>query len=141
MPARFHPPQKSVVLVRFDEAFKPPEMVKPRLCIVLSPQMKARPGLCTVAPMSLTPPEREMPFHCRLRIPFQLPPRWGDQERWVKGDMIYAAGLHRVELLSLGRDRTGKRVYQTSTIPDEDFLRVQRAVLHGLGLSALTKQL
>ena len=141
MPAKYHPPQKSVVLVRFDSAFKAPEMVKPRLCVVLSPPMKARPNICTVVPLSLSPPPRRMPYHCTIRIPFQLPPRWGDAERWVKGDMVYAAGLHRVELLNIGRDGVGKRKYQTTPLPDEVFVKIQRCVLHGMGLSILTKHL
>ena len=141
MPAKYHPPQKSIVLVRFDNAFKSPEMVKPRLCVVLSPPIQARPSVCTVVPLSTSPPHKPMPYHCTLRIPFALPKRWGDQERWVKGDMVYAAGLHRVDLLSLGRNDAGKRVYQTTPLPDEIFVKIQRCVLHGMGMSILTKHL
>ena len=141
MPVRFHPPQGATVVVRFDGAFKQPEMVKPRLCVVLSPQMKARPGLCTVVPLSTTAPPKPMPFHCRLQIPFELPARWGDQKRWVKGDMIYAAGLHRTELLRLGTNQTGERVYQTQALPEDMFRAVQRCVLHGLGMSSSAVEL
>ena len=141
MPIAFHPPQGAIVRVDFDAAFKVPEMVKPRLCVVLSKAMKARPGLLTVVPLSLTPPEPVMPYHVQLRVPFVLPKDWGDAPRWVKGDMVMAMGFHRVDLLRLGKALDGKRVYQTRALPDDLLRQVQRAVLHGLALSELTGHL
>lgn len=38
-----------------------------------------------------------------------------------------------------GKDSTGTRVYQTSVLNDDLFAVVKRCVLHGLGLSTLTK--
>ena len=116
-------------------------MVKPRLCVVVSKQMSARPALCTVVPLSTTEPHNLMPYHCELHIRFDLPARWGNRKRWVKGDMIYAAGFHRVDLLLLGKDRSGKRIYQTETIGRDDLRRVQSCVLNGLSLQGLTKYL
>lgn len=116
-------------------------MVKPRLCVVISKPIQSRVGLCTVVPLSTTPPRRPMPYHCKIDIPFQLPDRWGQRTRWLKGDMIYAAGFHRMDLLVLGKDRNGKRVYQTQTLSTDDIIRVQRCVLHGLSLSSLTNYL
>lgn len=127
--------------MNFDGAFKEPEMVKPRLCIVLSKAMKSRPGLCTVVPLSTTPPGQIMPYHVQLVFAFALPERWGNIPRWLKGDMIYTAGFHRIDLLMLGKDTSGKRVYQLSTISRDDLARVQACVLHGIGLSELTKHL
>ncbi|TVR06488.1 MAG: type II toxin-antitoxin system PemK/MazF family toxin [Salinarimonadaceae bacterium] len=141
MAIKNHPVQGSIVTVDFSEGFRPPEMVKLRLAVVLSPNMRARPGLCTVVPLSLTPPERETPFAKLLKVPFELPKRWGDQERWIKGDMINAVGFHRIDLLRLGKSKEGKRLYQTSALPPEAFNLVKRCVLHGLGLSSLTKHL
>jgi hypothetical protein len=82
-----------------------------------------------------------MPYHCLVRIPFRLPPAWGDQERWVKGDMVNAVAVHWIDLIRLGKDHQGKRQYQMETLPPELFRRIQAAVLHGLGLSSLTKHL
>ncbi len=53
--------------------------------------------------------------------------------------MIYNAGYHRVDLLRLGKDGTGKRVYQTETLSADTIAQIQRCVLHSLSLSALTK--
>lgn len=137
----YHPPQGTVVLVNFDQAFKEPEMVKPRLAVVLTQPMKARAGLCTVVPLSTSAPDRVMPYHAEIEIPFELPAYWGQMKRWVKGDMVYAAGFHRVSLLSLGKDKTGKRIYQQKTLPPEMFRQVQCCILHGLSMSTLTKAL
>lgn len=141
MAVREHPSQGSIVTVDYTGGFREPEMVKLRLAIVLSPKMKSRPGLVTIVPLSLTPPEREMPYHARILIPFVLPRRWGSMERWIKGDMVNAVGLHRVDLLRLGKDTNGKRIYQLETLPPENMSVVRRCVLHGLGLSTLTKHI
>lgn len=82
-----------------------------------------------------------MPYHKLIKIPFELPKSWGDQERWIKGDMVNAVGFHRVDLLCLRKDKAGKRIYQLATLPDEEMKIVRQCVLHGLGLSRLTKHL
>jgi len=46
-----------------------------------------------------------------------------------------------MDLLLLGKDRTGKRIYQTNTLGNADLMRIQTCVLHGLSLSSLTKYL
>jgi uncharacterized protein YifN (PemK superfamily) len=81
-----------------------------------------------------------MPYHCELDVPFELPEYWGQKTRWAKGDMVYSVGFHRADLLRIGK-RDGTRVYQTTPLPLDLFLKVQEAVLHGLGLSGLTKHL
>jgi mRNA interferase MazF len=140
MPVTYHPRQGCIVHVSFDEAFKEPEMVKSRLCVVVSKPIQARPNLCTVIPLSTTAPNKIMPYHYQLTIPFPLPDRWSAKTCWAKCDMIYSAGFHRVDLLRLGKE-SGRRIYQTECIPDESFRNLQRAMLHGLGLSYLTKHL
>ncbi|MDU8942816.1 type II toxin-antitoxin system PemK/MazF family toxin [Ovoidimarina sediminis] len=139
----YHPSRGSIVTVRFEPGFVPPEMVKRRLAVVLSPAIRNRPGLCTVVPLSTTDPEegKVMPYHYKFRAGFEMPKEWGDIERWVKGDMVCTVGWHRVDLLRLGKRLDGSRIYQKSTISDADFAQVQRCVLHGLGLSTLTKHI
>ncbi|CAM3142557.1 hypothetical protein PANO111632_05065 [Paracoccus nototheniae] len=82
-----------------------------------------------------------MPYHMQIVIPFQLPPKWGNRERWVKGDMVYAAGFHRLDLLRMGKDKTGKRVYQERTLPAGMLHEVRCCVLHGLSMGQLTEHL
>jgi mRNA interferase MazF len=139
MAIQFHPPRGSIVTVDYRVGFKNPEMDKVRLAVVLSPAITSRVKLVTVVPLSLTPPDNILPFHKQIDIPFPLPQRWGNQTRWIKGDMVNAVGFHRVDLLRLGKDQAGTRIYQTSILDDALFAVVKRCVLHGMGLSTLTK--
>ena len=132
MPIISHPPQGSIVTVDYDKGFKVPEMVKRRLAVVLSPNIRARVNLITVVPLSLTPPEPILPFHKQIDIPFELPKHWSKGNRWIKGDMINAVGFHRVDLLCLGKDRQGKRIYQLEVLPEAMFNDVKICVLHGM---------
>ncbi|MEN9410620.1 MAG: hypothetical protein RL216_2594 [Pseudomonadota bacterium] len=135
----YHPKQGALVLVRFDKSFKEPEMVKPRPCVVVSKGFKSRPNLMTVVPLSTTPPEPVMPWHCEIEIGLELPPRWSRKSCWVKGDMIYAVGFHRADLFQIARGADGRRVYQNDTISTESLERIQKCILEGLALSHLTK--
>lgn len=142
MSIREHPRQGSIVTVDYTSGgFRAPEMVKRRSAVVLSPKIAARPGLCTIVPLSLTAPNTVMPYNAPIEIPFTLPERWWDHVRWIEGDMVDAVGLHRVDLLLLGKDHSGKRIYQTKALDADTFRVVRRCVLHGLGLSALTSHL
>ena len=109
-------------------------MVKSRPCIVLSKRIKQRPNLVTVVPLSTTPPDPVMPYHCEIEIEVDLPARWSAERCWVKGDMIYSLSFERVNLFNLGRDENGRRVYQTDTLSKDTFAAVQKCVLAGLGL-------
>ena len=141
MGLRYHPRQGAIVTVDFDAGFVAPEMIKRRLCVVLSKPIQNRQKLVTVVPLSLTPPDPRMPYHYCLSIPFALPQAWGPAPRWVKGDMICAVSWARTDLLRLGKNADGKRRYQEEVLPPTEFRRVTACVLHGLGLSALTKHL
>ena len=141
MPIASHPPQGSIVRIDYSNGFKEPEMVKPRLAVVLSPAIKGRYGLLTAVALSTTDPNPRMPYHCQIDVPFKLPERWGNLTRWVKGDMVNTVGFHRVDLLCLGKDVWGKRIYQTKALPEDLMRQVRRCVCHGMGLSTLTKHL
>jgi uncharacterized protein YifN (PemK superfamily) len=131
---KYHPKQGTLVLVHFDRAFKQPEMVKSRPCIVISKRIKQRPNLVTVVPLSTTPPDPVMPYHCEIEIDLDLPPRWRAKTCWVKGDMIYSLSFERVNLFNLGRGEDGRRRYQTSTISQDSFDKVQNCVRAALDL-------
>ena len=78
-----------------------------------------------------------MPYHLELNL--SLPPPWHLGPNWVKGDMVYAMGFHRLDLVRLGKDGTGKRQYLFKTMPDPEMRAIRCCVLHAMGLSALTK--
>jgi mRNA interferase MazF len=136
-----HPAAGTILVCDFNGTFKQPEMVKPRCVIVLSPRIEKRAKLCTVVCLSTTDPNHVMPFHCRLDIRPALPRPWDSDGVWVKGDMIYSVGFHRLNLLRIGKDQAGKRVYRMDTLSAEQMKVVRRCVLRGLGLTSLTKHL
>jgi mRNA interferase MazF len=136
-----HPASGTILVCDFNGTFKQPEMVKPRCVIVLSPRIEKRAKLCTVVCLSATDPNHVMPFHCRLDIRPALPRPWDSDGVWVKGDMIYSVGFHRLNLLRIGKGQAGKRVYRMDTLSAEQMKVVRHCVLRGLGLTSLTKHL
>lgn len=78
------------------------------------------------------------PYHYEFQIPFQMPPKWGNDPRWVKGDMVCAVGWHRTDLIGLGKDRWGKRIYQLNTLSSIHMNAIGNCVMAGLGLDKLT---
>ena len=107
----------------------------------MSPRIRARAKLCTVVCLSSTAPDHVQQYHCLLDIRPELPPPWDSNGIWVKGDMIYSIGFHRLDLIRLGKDRLGTRIYRMDTISAEQMKLVKSCVLRGLGLSTLTKHL
>ena len=138
MTINYHPKRGTIVCANFDQGFKVPEMVKRRLCVIISPPIKARVGLCTVVPLSMSEPEEMQPYHYRFQIPFQMPRTWGNGYRWAKCDMVCAVGFHRLDLLRLGKDRTGVRQYQLNTLSNIHLHNISNCVLASLGLPPLT---
>lgn len=139
MPIRSHPDRGVLLTCDFNEGFRKPEMVKRRPVVVLTPKIRARPALATVVALSTTPPQKEMPYHCMIEIPFSRLPSFFAKKMWVKGDMVMAVGFHRLDLVRLGKDTLGNRQYLTEPLSDDEFRKVQKCVLHGLGFSHLTK--
>ena len=117
-------------------------MVKRRPVVVVSPRLKRRDGLLTVAPLSTLQPIPLMGYHCRIELPPPLLPEPYDSAvMWVKADMIYNVCFDRLELVRTGRDHTGKRKYVQRQIVGEDMTRIRQAILVGLGMPELTKYL
>ncbi len=141
MAIRMHPDQGVIVTCDFSSGFKEPEMVKCRPAVIVSKPIKSRPYLCTVVALSTTPPEKVMPYHCEIKIDMDMPRKWATQTAWVKGDMLNTVGFDRLDLLRLGKNKGGKRIYQLTPLPPATLLQIQRCVLHSLGLSTLTKSL
>ncbi|MEX0730602.1 MAG: type II toxin-antitoxin system PemK/MazF family toxin [Aquisalimonadaceae bacterium] len=145
MAITIHPKVGQILLCDFSEGFREPEMVKSgRPVVVLSPAMQGRQRLVTVVALSSARPDPVMPYHYHL--PRSCLPQLGRFDRaetWVKGDMIYTVGFHRLDLIQLGRrnPNTGKRVYFSDRLGRERMREIYSCVLRGLNLSALCKHL
>lgn len=116
--------------------FCEPEMVKRRPAIVLSPRLAFRDGLCSVVPLSGSPPSRTVEYVVQLALPKPLPAPFEHQVWWAKCDMIATVGFHRLDLFRTGRDQSGKRKYIHPVLMAEDLARVRQGVLAALGLKA-----
>ena len=134
----YHPEIGTVVICDF-HGFIPPEMVKRRPAIVVSPRFRNRNELCTIVPLSTTPPNPVMPYHCRIIFDEPLPPPYDSSFQWVKGDMLATVSFRRLFLPRAGKDDKGKREYILKVISGGDFRRVRECILNGLALSSLTR--
>lgn len=133
----FFPPPGQIVICDFD-GLKEPEIVKRRPAIVISPRKRGGPQLCTVVPISTTDPVPELPHHYRLDIAPSLPPPYSEQSVWVKCDMIYTVGHHRLNL-PFYKDASGRRQFVNQYVNQDDLEAIQRCVLTALGFHDLAR--
>jgi mRNA interferase MazF len=143
MPLTIHPRAGQIIYADFSIGFAEPEMVKSkRPVVVISPSMQGRDQLVTVVALSTVEPPKLMPYH--MKLPRACLPQLGQfegRDSWVKGDMVYALGWHRLDLLQLGKrdQRTGKRLYFTNVLSRERMREIYACVLAGMGLGHLAK--
>lgn len=114
--------------------FVPPEMVKRRPAIVVSPRLPHRDGLCAVVPLSTTPPEYELNYVVKIELDPLLPAPFDSPVMWVKCDMIATVGFERLDLFRTGRDQQGKRKYLTRKINPDVFEKILTGVRAGIGI-------
>lgn len=131
----------TIVLCNYATGFREPEMIKRRPAMVISPRLPHRNGLCCVVPLSMTPPDHAVDYQVKIIFDKPLPSPWDGTERWAKADMLATVSLERLDLFRTERDQYGKRKYLTIKANPEQLKLVQIAVLHGLGLGALTEHL
>ncbi|ROU02945.1 type II toxin-antitoxin system PemK/MazF family toxin [Histidinibacterium lentulum] len=128
-----HPSPGTIVRVDLSQGFRKPEMVKRRPAVVLSPLLPDRPQLCTIVPMSTTPPKKVQAHHLKLTFHPPLPYPYDAPEAWVKGDIVLTVAFHRLRLLFSGWDQ-GQRVYDVRFLDDATLEKVRDCVRAGLGL-------
>lgn len=108
-----------------------PEMVKRRLCVVITPRASQRPHLTTVVPISSTPPEAVRPWHVKLdRDPL---PDGSAEEVWVKCDMVSAVSFDRLGGYYKRWNR--ERKYRKITVSMPELVAIRHAVGAALGLN------
>jgi mRNA interferase MazF len=133
MSITYHPKQGTIAICDFAGLIRP-EMVKRRPVVIVSPRFRSRAQLCTVVPLSKTPPVPEMPYHYKLYVNPVLPAPYEAPYHWVKGDMLYTVCLARLDLPYDGKDSSGKRNYITRLISPSDLLNIQECISKGLGI-------
>ena len=60
------------------------------------------------------------------------------KDTWVKADMIYTVGYHRLNLIQLKtRGADGRRLYYKNTLGRPQMEAIYACMLHGIGLGGL----
>ncbi|WMS43723.1 type II toxin-antitoxin system PemK/MazF family toxin [Acuticoccus sp. MNP-M23] len=135
MPLKFPPKLGQLLICDFDKGgFLPPEMVKRRPAVVVSPRLRSRTLITTVVPLSTTPPDPPEPFVVELNFDEPLAKRFRATTMWAKCDMIAAVSLARLDLFRVGTDaQTGKRRYSDRTLSPQEFAAVRAGIIAAIG--------
>jgi uncharacterized protein YifN (PemK superfamily) len=126
MPLNYYPRAGNIYIADF-KGFEPPEMVKVRPIVVISPRLPHRSEIVTIVPLSTTAPKHDLPFCVKLSKNY-MPNEPIDKEVWAKCDMIMNVSKNRLDAIKIGR-----RKYVYPTLSHEDLILIRRGVLHGLG--------
>ena len=129
MALSYQPEPGTLWMCDFDTGFKAPEMVKKRPVVVIAPQPQRQVGLCTIVPLSSTPPIRVEPFHHQMD-PRSLPGKFQGKQTWAKCDMLYTVSLDR---LSRATKRPNAATFR---VINEDLEAIRGCVMVALGLDA-----
>jgi mRNA interferase MazF len=121
----FHPGPGTILICDFSTGFLPPEMVKKRPVVVISPRRRKSPGLVTVVPFSTTPPLPAEPWHHQIAAG-AYPPAQG-KPMWAKADILATVGLGRLDRVRW------QGSYQTLELNPADMAAIIRAVKAALG--------
>jgi mRNA interferase MazF len=87
--------------------FQPPEMVKRRPAVVISPRLPHRDGLCTVVPISADQPDHDVRYVVRIEFDLPLPDPFSYKVAWAKCDMLATVSFVRLDLFHTERDQYG----------------------------------
>ncbi len=134
MTIAYHPRTGEILICTYPKDMRPPEMVKTRPVVVISPKLKHRNKLVTVVPLSSTQPNLIMPYHYELNLANPLPDRWNNNPCWVICDHPMTVGFDRLNLIRLGKDQYGKRKYYQHCLDIDDINGIKNAVKSALGL-------
>jgi uncharacterized protein YifN (PemK superfamily) len=132
MNINFHPRRGTILYCDF-VGLKPPEIVKVRPVVVLSGKHKE---LCTVVPLSGTPPD-PVEAHHHLLEQASLPQSLAGENIWAKCDVIMTVAFWRLDRAKGGRDANGKRIYEAKRISAADLRAIERCVLSALSMNHL----
>lgn len=140
MAIQFHPQPGTILICDFD-GLKDPEMIKRRPVVTISPKFRSRPDLVAVVPCSTTRPNAVYGYHHKLEVDPPLPAPYDSPWHWVKADMVYTVGFHRLFVPQTKKAADGTRQYDIRLVTEDDLKAIRACVLRGLGLDDLTDYL
>lgn len=136
MAIQFALPVGTVVLCDYAMGgFRPPEMVKKRPVIIMSPRLPHRDGLCAVVPLSGSAPGIDVPYVVRLEMSQPLPYPFPARVFWAKCDMLSTVAFERLDMFHTERDQTGRRKYLRPQLTADQLRDVHSGILRALGLA------
>lgn len=136
MSITFYPDHGAILMCDFNSGFSPPEVVKRRPVVVISPR-RNNFQVCTVIPLSTTAPNPIENHHHRLD-PASLPRVLRRKVTWAKCDMIMTVSLSRLDRILDGKGPGGVRKYTTGKTTPADFRAIRVGILYAIGLNSLT---
>lgn len=135
MPIQFPVARSTILLCDYNTGFREPEMVKRRPVVVVSHRLPRRDGLCTVVPLSTTPPPAPgLAYVHELNLNPALPDPFGKPLMWVKADMLATVSFGRLDLFRTARLPDGKRKYLHPKVPATDMAAIERCICVALGI-------
>ena len=132
----YHPKQGEVLRCDFRNLISP-EMDKVRWVVVISPKFLNRPSLCTVVPLSTTPPKHLEKYHVEMDA--DPAPNASGSTVWAKCDMLMTVSFARLSAYHQGRRPDGKRNYVTLAVSGKELGEIKQGVLYALGVAHLWK--
>lgn len=126
MALNYYPRAGSIYIADF-KGFEPPEMVKVRPVVIISPKLPNRSEIVTIIPLSTTAPKYNLPFVVKLSKNY-MPNSPVNLDVWAKCDMIMNISKNRLNAIKIGRRR-----YIYPNLTEDDLKSVRQGVLHGLG--------
>jgi uncharacterized protein YifN (PemK superfamily) len=134
IPINFHPEPGTILKCDFSR-FKEPEMVDHRPVVIISPRLRRRDDLCSIVPLSTTPPIENMPWHYKIRFEEPLSKKFNALECWAKCDMVTTIAHHRLERFSRIIANTNQRHYYDRKLTPQQFRELMACVHAYLGLA------
>ncbi len=129
----FHPRRGSVLICDY-KGFKAPEMIKARPVIVISPRFRSHSNICTVVPLSTTPPNVIENYHMKVHFERNLPSPFDANEHWIKADMLNTVSFERLSLIKCGKGPNGTRKYLDICLSDEQLAELESKIKLALGI-------
>lgn len=126
----FHPKPGTLLLCDY-RGHTPPEMVKTRPVLIVSPRSRVN-GLVTVVALSTSVPETILPWHHRITLETPLSPAWPACDVWAKCDMLNTFHVSRLDRFHARIEN--KRKYYDRRIPDADLDAVRKCIAAFFGL-------
>ncbi len=138
MALRFQPTLGQILICDFPKEFAPPEMIKRRPVVCISPKLRNRYGVASVVPLSTTPPSKPSGFNVEILLDQPVCPDYPDLRCWAKCDMLYTLSYSRLNAPRVGKCQ-GKRQYNFLVLPPGTMCEIFTGVLAGMGIEGSVK--